>query len=121
MSKTVIHVDDDYEIRTFVKMILEKEGYTCLCFETIEEAEEPIINGNPDLVILDVMVEEIDSGLKSYQNLRETCPETPIMFLTSLGVEIQPYFDMMGEKSVYILEKPVDPERLLSAVKFKIK
>ena len=39
MPKTIVHVDDDFEIRNAVKMILEKESYICLSFETIEEAE----------------------------------------------------------------------------------
>ncbi len=120
MPHTIVHVDDDFEIRTSVKMILDKAGYKCLSYETVEEAEDTIKKDAPGLVILDVMVEEIDSGLTSYQRLKEIQPETPVIFLTSLGGEIQPYFDMRGEMA-YILEKPVTPEKLLSAVESKIK
>jgi DNA-binding response OmpR family regulator len=120
MPGTIVHVDDDFEIRTSVKMILEKAGYECLSYETVEEAEETIKKDTPGLVILDVMVEEIDSGLTSYQRLKEIKPDTPVIFLTSLGREIQPYFDIRGEVA-YILEKPVTPDKLLSAVQSRIK
>ena len=65
------------------------------------------------------MVEEIDSGLIYYQKLQKIQPPIPIIFLTSLGGEIKTYFEMY-EKTVEIIEKPVEPEKLLSAVKLKI-
>ncbi|MBN2041506.1 MAG: response regulator [Spirochaetes bacterium] len=119
MSKVIVHVDDDFEIRESVKLILERENFTCLSFETVEEAEETISKNKPDLVILDIMVEEINSGLTSYQKLKKLYPDLPVIFLTSLGDEIQPYFDMRGEWA-YIIEKPVDPAKILSAVNSKI-
>lgn len=121
MSKTIIHVDDDPDIINFVQKILAPAGYNIKSHQTMELFFKTVDEGVivPDLFILDVMVDEVDSGIIAYSRVRERYPQVPIVLLTSLGEMIRQYFDN-DLKFVWILEKPVLPDKLLSVIKSRI-
>jgi len=125
MSGTVFHVDDAEDIRFAVHSILSAEGYNVLSFETVEDLFDSVgksdsdQDAEPDVIILDVMVEECDSGLKMFDAIKEKFPQIPIVMLTSLGEMIRQYFFNRPD-TVWILEKPIVPDTLISAIKANI-
>ncbi|MCL2485174.1 MAG: response regulator transcription factor [Endomicrobia bacterium] len=81
-SKIVI-VDDDENIRSLVKDVLENENYKVITCHDTNEGYKRILKSLPDLAILDVKMPEI-GGIELCRLLRET-PETrnlPIIMLT---------------------------------------
>jgi len=115
LSKLIVHVDDDKDIRTAVKRILLAEGYDVLSYETIENFMADLDKLDPALIILDVMVENEDSGLSAFSEISENFPHIPIIILTTLGEMILPYFDDRKDL-ICILEKPVLAEKLIDII-----
>ncbi len=119
MSRLVAHVDDDEDIRLQVRSILEKEGYSVNSYETVDMLLAEMDTTKPDLVILDVIVSEADSGITGYGRLVELRPDLPVVLLTSLGDAVRPFLaDRPGH--VWILEKPVAAELLRDTVRQRI-
>ncbi|PKB64966.1 MAG: hypothetical protein BZY80_01230 [SAR202 cluster bacterium Io17-Chloro-G2] len=81
--KTVLFVDDNPNVRSYVKFALEDAGYHFIeaadgwtAMETVEEQE-------PDLIVLDIMLGDPDmNGLDVCKRLREQGITTPVIFLT---------------------------------------
>ena len=118
MSKILI-VDDDPDMVAAGRMVLEKEGYEVSSAPNVVEGLRAVEEYDPDLLILDVMMEEPDDGLRLARDLRRKGHTLPILMLTSvnqaLGIhigadpEIVPVDDFQ--------EKPADPVTLVQKVK----
>jgi DNA-binding response OmpR family regulator len=118
VSKILI-VDDDPDMVAAGRMVLEKEGYEVSSAPNVVEGLRAVEEYDPDLLILDVMMEEPDDGLRLARDLRRKGHTLPILMLTSvnqaLGIhigadpEIVPVDDFQ--------EKPADPVTLVQKVK----
>ena len=56
MVDTILVADDENDVRSLVKFILEKNGYNVIQASNGEEAEELIISELPDLALLDIVM-----------------------------------------------------------------
>ena len=119
MKKSIVHVDDDPDIRTLVMTILLNEGFEVQSFSTMEYLTKNLERNQPDLIILDVMVEKEDSGLIAYDEISKKYPRIPIVILTTLGEMILSYFEEKKEM-ICILEKPILPEKLIAVVRSRL-
>lgn len=122
MTHKIAHVDDDPDIRDAVTRILTKNGYEVDSFLTMQDLIDSLKNpaNLPDLAILDVMCESMDAGLTTYVHIHKDFPELQIIFLTSLGDMIRPYFEDGSHEWVCIIEKPVEPTSLLEIVQDRL-
>ena len=129
MSKKVLVVDDDQDVRTFVLTVLEENQYTPLIAQDGIEGMEKIEKDRPDLVILDVLMPR-GSGIRLYRKLKtdKTLSDIPVIMFT--GIALRSFLKSqkaleefkggkVPEPEIY-LEKPVEPEVLAAAVKKKI-
>ena len=118
----IAHVEDDSDIRDTVRRILSVAGYAVDSYEThsdfIKSLE--VATSLPDLAILDVMVESMDAGLDTYEEMRKHFPGIRVIFLTSLGEMILPYFSGESHDWVCIVEKPVEPESQLAIIRSRL-
>ena len=122
-AQRIAHVDDDPDIRDTVRRILGANGYTVDSYETMSNFIASLLKdpaNPPDLAILDVMVETMDSGLEAYVEIRKYFPELHMIFMTSLGEEIRPYFTGISDEWILIVEKPVEPASFLSMVHHRL-
>ena len=119
----IAHVDDDSDIREAVERILCKNGYEVDSYLTMQEFIDSLEDETkrPDLAILDVMVESMDSGLTTYADIHKRFPQIQAIFLTSLGDMIRPYFENGSHEWVCIMEKPVEPVSLLATINERLK
>lgn len=128
MSKKVLVVDDDSDVRSFVVTVLEQNAYTPLVAVDGIEGMEIIQKESPDLVILDVLMPR-GSGIRLYHKLKteDTYKNLPVIMFT--GIALRSFlksqkalekFDGQVPKPDIYLEKPVEPEELAAAVKKKI-
>ena len=76
-------IEDETNIRSFVKTILETNGYQVLTAGTGAEALALCRQAMPDLVILDVMLPDID-GFAVLRALRQDS-RVPVLMLTARG------------------------------------
>ncbi len=111
-------IDDDVDILEGIETILTAEGYDVITARNLNDGEKIVKNNNPDLVILDVMMEEADDGFFLAQKLRKENFTNPIILLTSVSKTIG--FDY-GESELLpvdkFLEKPISPQKLLTEIK----
>ncbi len=123
MAPRIAHVDDDSDIREAVERILRKNGYEVDSYLTMQDFINSLQNdaNRPDLAILDVMVESMDSGLTTYAQIHKRYPQIQTIFLTSLGDMIRPYFEDGSHEWVCIMEKPVEPISLLATINDRLK
>lgn len=121
-AQRIAHIDDDPDIRDTVRRILITNGYEVDSYQTmndfltsLEDSRNP-----PDLAILDVMVETMDTGLEAYVEVRKRFPALHMIFMTSLGEEIRPYFTGISNEWILIVEKPVEPVSFLSIIRSRL-
>ena len=84
-KRTITVVDDDLEIVSLVRVILEQEGFNVRCAYSGKDLFAGLEKEKPDLIILDVMMPEVD-GLVVLARLKDA-PETssiPVILLTVL-------------------------------------
>ncbi len=129
MSKKVLVVDDDPDVRSFVVTVLEENQYIPLVAQDGVEGLEVIEKERPDLVVLDVLMPR-GSGIRLYRKLKtdDNFKQIPIIMFTGIALrsflKSQKALDEFkgGEvpKPDIYLEKPVEPEELVAAIKKKL-
>ena len=116
--KTVMIIDDDKRIRDFVRLFLEREGYTVLEASDGKEGMSLFSRQQPDLVILDIFMPEQD-GLETIGEIRDRYGNCKIIAISGggsiSGMDILKYSKAFGAEAV--LEKPFDEKELLDLVK----
>lgn len=118
MSNILI-VDDDPDMIEASRIVLEKDGYSVSSARNLDEGLRTFEETKPDLLILDVMMEEPDDGLRFARQVRRMGSTLPILMLTSvnraMGLQIGKDEEMVPVDE--FVEKPVDPSALLAKVK----
>lgn len=115
---TILIVDDDPDILEAGRLVLESAGHTVRCATNRGEGMASIRTSAPDLLILDVMMEEADDGIAMAQDLRHEGFKRPILMLTSLA-KVTGYRYGKQEGLVPVddfQEKPMDPAALVARV-----
>lgn len=114
----ILVVDDDPDITYAVSLYLKKEGYEVHTAASRSEGTRALAEFKPDLLVLDVMMEQPDDGLAMAQELRRKGMRLPIVMLTSVGRVTGMSFgrdDEMVPVDAFF-EKPVRPDDLLRKV-----
>jgi len=114
----ILVVDDDPDITFAVSLFLKKEGHEVRCAASRAEGMQGLESFKPDLMILDVMMEQPDDGIAMAQELRRGGQKLPILMLTSVGKVTGMTFDRDNDLVPVdaFFEKPVKPEDLLKKV-----
>jgi len=126
MSKKVLIVDDDPDVRLFNATVVEESGYTPVEAANGEEGLKIVKNDRPDLVILDVLMPK-QSGIRLYRELKtdKALIGIPVIMLSGVAkrtfLRSQKALTEFGDKPVpepeNYLEKPVEPEELAREIK----
>ena len=115
-KKTIMVVDDNPDIITIVKTILEGRGYTVFSASSGPELLNMLPNHKADLIILDIMMPEMD-GLEVLTRLKgktETA-SIPVILLTA---KVQ-YEDVLGGYKLgadYYITKPFTSTQLVNGI-----
>jgi two-component system alkaline phosphatase synthesis response regulator PhoP len=115
-QRTIMVVDDNPDIITIVKTILEGKGYNVLSASSGQELLSLLDNQKPDLIILDIMMPEMD-GLEVLGRLKgvtETA-SIPVILLTA---KVQ-YEDVLGGYKLgadYYITKPFTSTQLVNGI-----
>lgn len=116
MSKKILIVDDETDIRSMVQWELKGQGYQVLTASDGREALEQIAIGQPDLVVLDVGLPGMD-GFEVLQKVRAD-PATAVLPVIMLTAQDQSADVAQGWKAGADLyfAKPFEPRELLEAI-----
>ena len=66
----ILYVDDDPDFLAAMRVIVEANGYIMAEANTAEEGLKVYRDLQPDLVIVDLMMEEVDAGVNLVKDLR---------------------------------------------------
>jgi len=113
----ILLVDDEIDILEIVGYNLKQEGYTIYTAENGIEAIQKATKIEPNLIILDVMMPEMD-GIEACEQLRKIpeLKQTIITFFTARGEDYSQIAGFEAGADDYI-SKPVKPKVLVSKVK----
>ena len=116
----VLAVDDAPENIDVIKGLLTPE-YTVSAAINGSLALKIAENQQPDLILLDVMMPEMD-GFEVYRRLRagEASRDIPVIFLTAVGADESLPEDLDAEE-ISILNKPISPGLLKEKIALHIK
>lgn len=114
---SILVVDDDPEIRSTLKKILEISGHTVHTASSGLEAHKHLQAMPVDLMITDIVMPDQD-GLESMRKARELHPDLPVIAMSGGGrlrtdnyLRLAKAFGASG-----VLEKPFDTQALLEVV-----
>jgi DNA-binding response OmpR family regulator len=120
-KKTILTIDDDPDIRSSLRLCLEAEGFTVGEAINAEEGLKVAERIKPDAVIVDLMMENVDSGATVAQKLKEEGFAGPVWMLSSAGDTVRYNLDARELGLAGIFQKPVDPKTLVATLKTKLK
>jgi DNA-binding response OmpR family regulator len=114
MADTILLVDDEQHIIDLAKMYLEREGYNIISAADGLVALDKILNENPSLIVLDLML----PGLDGWEVCRRVRAESdvPIIMLTARNDDIDKIVGLELGADDY-LTKPFNPRELAARVK----
>lgn len=120
MAKKILVVDDEKDIVDLLKYNLTKEGYQVLTAYDGERAIE-LSKHQPDLILLDVMLPEVD-GFEVIKTIRKhkLTENLPVIFLTAKGSEVDEIVGLELGADDYIV-KPISMPKLLARIKLVFK
>ena len=117
-SKTILVVDDEQGFREEEREFLEAEGYSVVEAEGRVHAHELLNQRHYDMALVDLMMEEADSGFVLAREIKRARPEMPVIIITGVATEMGVEFDVSSEeerrwiKADALLAKPIRFEQL---------
>jgi CheY-like chemotaxis protein len=127
----ILVIEDDADMVMAIRMPLEANGYEVFEAATGEEGLQKVKEVEPDLIILDVMMETTTAGFQVSLQLRTpdtdseyaAYREIPILMLTAIHTTTSLRF---GPDEAYLpvddfVDKPIDPDVLLEKVHALVK
>lgn len=120
MAATILVVDDEQDVRTYLRTLFAKAGYTV---ETAEDGEVGLTQAKaarPDLIFLDIMMPK-RTGIMLYRRLKkdDDLAKVPVVILTGLA-QYRSFFAQDFEQVPHpeeFVEKPPKQEHLLELAK----
>jgi len=110
-------IDDDHDILDASSLVLSAKGYEVITADNPDDGYKMVKEKKPDLIILDVMMNEPDDGFFLAEKFRKEQLDIPIIMYTSvskaLGLEYA-----AGEMIPVdeFIEKPISPDALIDKV-----
>ncbi|HDQ03283.1 MAG TPA: response regulator [Deltaproteobacteria bacterium] len=121
VKKKILLIDDDKDFLFATKLILEKGGYEVFMAEDGKSGVEKWKSINPDLAIIDMMMETWGEGFSVLNKIRatDTGKDTPLFMLSAVDLQ-GPYgsFEPPPEfpKINRVLHKPIKADELLRII-----
>jgi two-component system, OmpR family, response regulator VicR len=114
---TVVCIEDDPEMIELVKLILTRRGYEVIGAMGGREGLKAIEEIQPDLVLLDLMMPDMD-GWEVYQQMKanDKIKHIPVIVVTAKAQSIDKVLGLHIAKVDDYITKPFGPSELLSSV-----
>lgn len=122
-KKKILIIDDDKDYGEALRIVLENNGYEVNHALNIDDGRKVLDDINPNLIILDVMMDKHTDGFDLCYNLKhdEACRNIPILMVTAVtdktGFKFSPETDGEYLQADDYVTKPIPVSELLSRVK----
>jgi len=113
-APTILVVEDESSIASFVSLYLRNAGYTVRTAATGSDALSEAAATPPALVVLDLMLPDID-GIEVCKRLRQSS-DVPILMLTARDEDVDKIIGLEVGADDY-LTKPFNPRELVARIK----
>ena len=114
---TIAIIDDDPDILDASSLVLTAKGYEVITADNPVDGFKLVMEKKPDLIILDVMMDEPDDGFFLAQKFRKEKFNGPIIMYTSVSKSIGMEFGASEIVPVDdFIEKPIAPDVLVDKV-----
>jgi len=116
----ILCIDDDPDFLDTLKPVIESADYLMVTADGAEEGLRVYQEERPDLVLVDLMMEEIDAGENFVKDVRLLGNSPPIIMLSSVGnsLALNTSYSDLGLDG--LLQKPIDPKTLLATLKAEL-
>lgn len=117
----ILCVDDDPDVLDMLRIVLESKGYLMVGANSAEEGSKRYQSESPDLVLVDLMMEEVDAGTALVTKLKALGNQAPVYMLSSVGEELSSSIDheKLGLSGVF--QKPLNAKVLLRTLQMRLK
>lgn len=110
-------IDDDIDILDASSLVLKSKGHDVITAKNTTDGYKIVKEKKPNLIILDVMMDEPDDGFYLAQKFRKEGIKIPILMYTSVSKTIGMDF---GKSEIVpvddFVEKPISPEEFVEKV-----
>ena len=121
MAKIAI-IDDDPDILDASSLVLTSKGYEVITATNPDDGYKIVKENSPELIILDVMMNEPDDGFFLAQKFRKEKIKVPIIMYTSISKTTGMEFGKSDLVPVdEYVEKPISPDDLIEKVEKLLK
>jgi CheY-like chemotaxis protein len=116
--RIVLLVDDDSDFLFQQKLQLEAAGFQVLAAAGQSQAEEILARQRPDLAVVDLMMDNPDTGFTLCYRIRKKDPSIPVILVTSVNSDTGLEFDIGSDeerswiRADAMLAKPIRFEQL---------
>ena len=116
--KKILLVDDDQDQLDQLKFHVERFGFSTITAGSQKEGEDVISQTRPDLAIIDLMMENQDSGFILSYKIKNKYPDVPVIIVTAVTPETGMRFsletggDRHWIKADKYIEKGIRPDQL---------
>lgn len=117
----ILYIDDDQDFLDGMRAVLEANGYVMLEALSAEDGLKVFRAGSPDLVLVDLMMEEVDAGTGFVKELKALGSDVPIIMISSAGDNLSLTTDYTQLGLAGLFQKPIDPDVLLMILAQKLK
>jgi len=126
-KKKILIVDDEQDIHVLVKNLLGKDNYEYDFAENGIEGYNKVVSKQPDLLVLDVQMPELDGfGMLKKLIEEKKVSDIPVIFLTGIAEKRGAHFKEVDVQDYYksnlisYIEKPFDAEKFKDLVAKKL-
>jgi len=125
MPKTILIIDDDKDFQNAIRTILIKANFNCIQAYSFKQGLAAVSTSKPDLIILDVMMEDISAGFRFMRQFRnqekqEKKATIPILIVSNFqnitGIILNDQMKTHLRLVDKFIEKPIEPEVLLENI-----
>ncbi len=125
LGKTVLVIDDEPDVRAFLKAVLEDAGFDVMLAANGKEALERVTEKKPDAISLDLVMPKM-SGLKFYKYIQKNPDraDIPVVVVTAHAADEFGKGDLAKIEAVtpkggtlMVIEKPVQPIPYVNAIR----
>jgi CheY-like chemotaxis protein len=116
----VLCLDDDPDILLFLQTVLEAGGFEFAGASSAEEGLRVYREVKPDLVIVDLMMEEVDAGTGFVKEIQLLDNDAPVYLLSSIGDNLNQTTDYTSLGLAGVFQKPLSKDHLLTVLRSRL-
>jgi two-component system, OmpR family, response regulator VicR len=116
-AKIILCIEDEQEMIDLIRLILSRRGFEVRGANSGEEGLKSMRQQQPDLVLLDLMMPDMD-GWEVYQQMKadETTRKIPVIVVTARAQSIDKVLGLHIAKVDDYIAKPFSPQELMNSV-----